>query len=168
MAIDATVGGPAANSYPTELEADAYFLNRFHVTFWEGLAPEDKEKLLVTATSLLDWYVRWVGVKVSDTQSLAWPRTGVYTELGNEIPSTVIPAQVKTAVFELIVASYEEDRTSDSGLEGLSLLKLSSLQIGTMDKLSNPPRKVIPEAIWKILGSLYVQSGMGVVRLIRA
>ena len=168
MALDATVGSTTANSYPTVLEGDAYFLNRYHISFWATLSDEDKEKLLITATSLLDWYVRWAGVKFSDEQALAWPRTGVYTELGNEIPSTVIPMAVKTAVFELIIASYESDRTSDSGLEGLSMLKLSSLQIQTMDKYTNPPRKVIPEAVWKILGDLCVKGGIGVVRLIRA
>jgi len=168
MAIDTTIGSATANSYPTVLEADAYFLNRFHVSFWASLPNEDKEKLLITATSLLDWYVKWAGLKVSDTQALAWPRTGVYTELGNEISSSVIPAQVKTAVFELIIASYEADRTSDSGLEGLSMLKLSSLQIQATDKYANPPRKVIPESVWKILGELCVKGGISVVRLVRA
>ena len=168
MALDAIVGSPTGNSYPTVLEADAYFLNRFHVSFWASLPDEDKEKLLITATNLLEWYVRWVGTKASETQALAWPRTGVFTELGNEIPSTVIPMQVKTAVYELIVAFYEEDRTSDNGLEGLSMLKLSSLQIQATDSYANPPRKVIPETVWKILGDLCVKGGISVVRLVRA
>lgn len=168
MAIDATVGSTTANSYATILEADAYFLNRYHVSFWGTLSAADKEKLLVTATSLLDWYVKWVGTKYSDEQALAWPRTGVYTELGVEIPITTVPIRVKTALFELIVASFEEDRTSESGLEGISLLKISSLQIQTMDKFNNPPRKVIPSAVWNILGDLCARNGIGVVRLIRA
>lgn len=168
MYIDTTIGGPASNAYATVTEADTYFFTRYHVEFWDDLSNDDKEKLIITATSILDWYVRWQGLKYSDTQALAWPRTGVYTELNTPIPSTEIPTAVKIAVYELIIAFYENDRTSDSGLEGLSMLKLSSLQIKTMDKHMNPPRKVIPDSVWRIIGDLCIKGGTRVVRLIRA
>jgi len=168
MTLHSTVGGVDSNSYASVAEANIYFASRYHISFWEDLDTVDKENLLITVTSLLDWYVKWNGLPYTEEQALCWPRTGVYSELGNEYASDVVPAQVKTALYELVVSSYEEDRTNDTGLEGLSMLKLSSLQIQTTDKYANPSKKVIPEKIFKILFGLCTYSGVRVVRLIRA
>lgn len=166
MALDATIGGADSNSYATVLQADAYFASRYHVSFWATLTDADKEKLLITNTALLDWYIQWNGLKISDEQALAWPRSGVYSELGNEYAADVVPKPVITALFEMIISGFEEDRTSDSGLEGLSMLKVSSLQMQVTDKFANPPRKTIPDKIYKILGHLCEHS-RGVVWLTR-
>lgn len=168
MPLDATVGGPNSNSYATLLEADAYFANRYHVTFWDSLESTDQEKLLITNTALLEWYVKWYGLRVTDTQALAWPRTGTYTELGTEYPSNVIPKEVKVALFELVISSFEEDRTNDTGLEGLTSLQVASLKVSASDSYANTPRKVIPEKIWKILGQLCEIGNSRVIWLKRA
>ena len=166
MALNADVGASEANSYVTEEEADAYFEDRSHADAWEEF--ENKEAALVTASRMLDWYVSWKGYRSSDVQSMLWPRMSVLRRDGSEVASDTIPAEVKTAVYELALSSLEDDRTSDDPLAGIEQVKLSSLMIkadsGDYDSTS---AAAIPEKVWKILSDLYSRSGFGVVRLVR-
>lgn len=168
MAIDATVGSSTANSYVTLEEADDYFADRAHSSEWEESS--EQSQLLITASRMLDWYVTWKGYRSSTTQSMQWPRTGVYRKDGSEVDPTIIPTDVKTAVFELALSSIDDDRTADSDLAGIEEVQVSTLKIKADDgDYNSTAAETIPEKIWKILSDLYsTGGGVSVVRLMRA
>lgn len=112
MSLVVTPGASDAESYASLAEADAYFSAR-GMTAWAG-DDATKEAALRRATSYLDnqYRDRWVGVRTGETQALAWPRVdgarGRYRGLtqyltdsdGFDIPSDVVPVQVKRATME--------------------------------------------------------------------
>jgi len=167
MAIDYTVGGPTSNSYVSLAEAEAYFSDRMHSSAWYDLSTSDREKLLITSSSMLDWYVSWKGTKATQDQAMDWPRVGVITSDG-PIPSDVIPAQVKVAVYELSLSSAKKDRSADGSLDGILEARAGSLLIKTDDGVYNSKPSTIPQKIWKILYGLTIKGSSGVVRLVRA
>ncbi len=168
MALISTVGAADANSYVTVAEAEAYFGDRIHAEGWVGLSVNDKPKALVTASLQLDWYARWKGSKATTTQSMGFPRIGLLLPDGTEYDSTVVPPEVKKAVFELALSSVDTDRTSDSDMAGLSEIKAGSVQLKADDGLYNTKPKVIPNKIWKIINDFTIRASSGLVRLIRA
>lgn len=155
MAIDATVGGAAANSYETVAEADAYFASRLPLNPpWDDA--DSKEALLIMATRLLDAMFRgtktlvaqcgqcdafyrigrkWTGAPATTTQRLAWPRTGMYDQNGNAIPSNVIPQDLKDAESELAGQLNVSDRTLDNdvSVQGITSVKAGSVAVTFRD-----------------------------------
>jgi len=168
MALDATVGGVAANSYVTLEEASAYFVDRLHAEGWSNLAVEDQPKALITASMQLDWYARWKGSKVSVSQSMGFPRVGLLLPDGTEYDSTLVPPEVKKAVYELVLASVDVDRTADSDMAGLAEIKAGSVQLKADDGLYNTKPKTIPTKVWKIINDFTLRASSGLVRLVRA
>ena len=166
MALDNTIGGADTNSYVSLVEANAYFTDRAHAEAWEEV--ENQDQMLITASSNIDWFITWKGTRVTGTQSMDWPRSGVYDKVGELYPEDVIPNDVKIAVYEMALSSLEVDRTADGDLAGLSEVKAGSLMIKTDDGMYNTKPDVVPDKIWKILAGLTTKSGIGVVRLVRA
>lgn len=78
LIVETGTGDPAAESYCSVADADAYHLS-FGNTAWAALAVGDKEVALRKATAYIDQtYVdRWDGYLVTNTQALNWPRTQV-------------------------------------------------------------------------------------------
>lgn len=107
MALITTPGAANADSYASVAEYDAYLLAR-------GIAnvttTENKENALRIGVSYLEnqYRGRWIGARVSENQSLAWPRRdGIrgwgYPLLdvdGFDIPVDSIPTQIKNANIE--------------------------------------------------------------------
>jgi len=166
MALDATIGGTASNSYVTLTEANAYFANRAHASAWEDV--DEPDKALMTATSVIDWYVSWKGVRVNGTQALDWPRSEVYDKTGVYYSEDIIPADVKTAVFEMALVSISADRTVDGDLDGLAEVRAASLLLRVDTGIQNTAPETIPEKIWKILGGLTTRGSGSVIWLKRA
>ena len=166
MPLDSTVGGSTTNSYVTISEAASYFANRSHATAWEGV--EEQGTLLSTASSVIDWYVSWKGSRVTAEQRMDWPRSGVSTPYGDLYSENEIPEPVKIATYELALSSILADRVADNPLDGIEELKAGSLTIKTDDGLYATKKEVIPDKIWKILGTLTTKGGSAVVRLVRA
>jgi hypothetical protein len=52
--LDATKGGASANSYATVAEADAYLDGIWDAGEWTEVDQADKERLLITATKIID------------------------------------------------------------------------------------------------------------------
>lgn len=170
MTLDATVGTTTANSYVTLVEAEAYFETRIHSSTWTAITSDSqKESLLISSTSMIDWYITWKGVKTSTTQSLQWPRTSVIRRDGTEVATNIIPNDVKTAVYELALSSIASDRTADSNLAGIKKVQVSTLLVQATDGgYDSTEAQTIPEKIKRILSDLMSNSGIGVVRLMRA
>lgn len=167
MALDASVGTSTSNSYVTVAEGDSYFVDRLHGSAtWTALT--EKEAALITCSSLIDWYHKFKGDKVSEDNGLDWPRTGAVRSSGVAIEEDVIPIEVKQAVFELVLSSAIADRTADDPLAGLSQATAGPLTVKTDGGgVDSTAKDVIPEHIKKLLSGLTVSMG-GVVRLIRA
>lgn len=166
MALDATVGGATSNSYVTVAEADDYFADRAHAESWDDV--ENKESLLITSTSMLDWYMKWKGTKATDSQALDWPRLDVSRPDGTVVDSTTIPRDVKQATFELAFLSIDSDRLAENPLDGFVQIQASSLMLKTDNPDVNSTKpKPVPSSIKTILNELIVPSG-SVVRLMRA
>ena len=168
MALDATPGSDVANSYVTVAEANAYFSDRAHASDWED--NDEQASALITASSMLDWYIKWKGSKTTSTQSMDWPRTGVVLADGSAVADDSIPREVKVAVYELTLSSLEEDRTADSSMAGLDQVKAGSLMVKSETKgYPDTAPDTIPEKVKMILSDLTsTGSGISVVRLMRA
>jgi len=92
------------NSYVTTTEADTYFSTRIDADEYTSAVDTLKEQALVTATQLIDNRA-WIGIAVSSSQALAWPRkqaTYYDPRLGQDITiaENECPSQVKIAVYE--------------------------------------------------------------------
>lgn len=124
MALVTTAGATNADSYFSLAEATAYFDAR-GVTAWTG-TDTVKEQAARKGTAYLDnaYRNRWKGYRTEQAQALAWPRVGpggdsrfrlpvgstffvygIVDEDGFEIPTNVVPEQVKRAAMEAALLS---------------------------------------------------------------
>lgn len=167
MPIEAEAGSLSANSYVTEEEADDYFLDRAHSSAWTDSL--DKEPLLITASRMIDWQLKFTGNKTSDIQAMQFPRTGVVLSDGYEVPVDIIPQEVKFAVFELALSFIASDRTADSALSGIEQVKAGPLFVKAVPGgYGDTSPKVIPDYIRKMLSEYIMSGSIGVVWLQRA
>jgi len=169
MDLDATVGSPTMNSYLTVDEANDYFSMRLTVDEWENA--ESQDALLQMATRVMDSVISphriivrpsdgsppyyrelrtWTGAIATTTQTLMWPRTGMYTRAGAEILSTEIPRDLKYATAELAAQLARGDRTADNkiAVQGITSVRAGSVAITFKDMIES---NVIPEAVWALL-----------------
>jgi len=149
ITIDATVGGASANSYLTLAAAQDLIdgmVENDDVTAWASATTDQKNRALYTATQRID-RERFLGARVTDTQALQWPRTGVrkpdtyintyaigfpfkittdyYTD--TEIPDQIKQAQVVLAVY----LNNNKDGMGLSGLEDYQSVSIGSLSVTT-------------------------------------
>lgn len=100
MAIDVTPGSATAVAYDTAANADAYFLAR-GITTWTGTEAAKEETLIRGADYLERTYLgEWIGLKATEDQSLAWPRTDAVDVDGYSYDVDEIPVSLKYANFE--------------------------------------------------------------------
>lgn len=158
MALDATPGGPSADSFCTVDEADAYHAARGFNTEWASSSPDVKEKHLKWATGVLDDHFSFVGARASATQALSWPRSGVELD-GVELPAAEVPRRVKHATAELALRLMREDWT-----EGLGPVTDAGVQVGPL-RTSAETHHPIPARVQSLLEPLVV-GGTGDVRCV--
>lgn len=119
-----------SNSYASTAEADAYLADR-GVTGWAADTAA-KQVALVKASDFIDAAFKFLGGRVSDSQAMAWPRSGAQdvVEL-RAIGSSVVPAAVKRACIELAnKAANGTVLNPDLARGGVySSVKLGSLQV---------------------------------------
>ena len=127
LAIDATVGGAAANSFVTVAEADTYLEARLNSAAWTGVDP--KMQALIEATRELCALSGWLGYRVTSTQALAWPRDEVVNPddptPGSYYAATIIPQRVKDATCELALEFLKAGTTD---------LAAASATVGIIEK----------------------------------
>ena len=121
ITIDATVGGASANSYITLSDANSIIEGLIaddDVTAWDSSNADNQNRALFTAAVRVD-RERFLGARVTNTQALQWPRTGVrkpdtyintyatgfpFRISTDYFTDTEIPDQVKKA--QVILAVY--------------------------------------------------------------
>jgi hypothetical protein len=172
MAIDASVGGSASNSYVTLAEATAHFANRHPSTAWDDASAGDKERALLTATVLIE-QMEFRGSPVKpltdtsneQTQALRWPRHGVQNDEGWTYLENVIPERLKRAQMELAYFLLSEDvKLGQTGLEGFNRAKVGPLEV---DIRHAQRAGTLPENVRRELRPLLV-SGAVTVPLVRS
>lgn len=104
------------NSFVSLADAEAYFETRLDVAAWTEAAESQKLQALATATGTLN-EMRWSGIAVSESQSLAFPRLGTYFDprVGAHVSLDGATARkrVDTATFELAYHLLNNDGLMD-------------------------------------------------------
>lgn len=101
IVVEDGTGVADANSYVSVADARTYASNRGIV-----LPSDDDEvaAMLIRSTDYLEAQeCRYQGKRTSSSQSLAWPRTGVFLNC-DEVPSNVIPKSLIAAQVQLAMA----------------------------------------------------------------
>jgi hypothetical protein len=102
-----------ATSYADVAFADDYVEANIHASAdWLALEEEDKQRLLVRSSKVLDFRFKWNGQRVDQDSGLKWPRAGVYDEDGFQIADDVIPRILKEATVEFAVYLMSDDWTA--------------------------------------------------------
>jgi len=164
MALIATPGASNANSYCTLQEADAYNNVQLSAETWQNADSVQKEAAIRQATLQLDHYAAWQGKRSSQTQALAWPRTGVlFWDSEALIPADSIPQWLKDATAEM-ARTLLANPGGDEALAGISRVRLDDVSI---DLTSASPLPLFSSLV-QVLIAPYVGSGAGLVkRLVR-
>lgn len=154
------------NSYVTETEADTYFETRIDSANWIAASTELRESALVTATLLIDDHA-WIGAAVSSSQALAWPRNNaIYndTRLGFNVTigNTVIPSQVKEAVYEQALHLIDNEDILQGKTQTFESISVGPISISDSDSTSTIPMKpsLVLKKIRPLLNKAYA-SGTG-------
>ena len=150
ISITATVGSATANSYLTLAEAQAIIdglIEDDDVSVWDSSNTDNKNRALYTAAVRID-RERFLGARVTNTQALQWPRTGVrkpdtyintyatgfpFRISTDYFTDTEVPEQVKKA--EAILAVYLNNNKNGLGLSGLE--DFSNVQVGSVNVTPN-------------------------------
>ena len=102
-----------AESYITVADALAYHANLGN-SAWALLTTAQQEQNLRKATNYMVqiYGIRWQGVRVTATQSLDWPRSGVYAH-GFAVDTDIVPDAVQNACAELALKAAAGELLSD-------------------------------------------------------
>ena len=104
---------PDANSYCTVDFADNYIAaNPYASDSWDGLTDDQKARLLVRSSQIIDVRFLWNGERLEPDSGLRWPRCGVFDEDSFCIPDDTIPTILQQAVAEFAAALIVEDWTT--------------------------------------------------------
>ena len=128
------------------------------------LTPNDQERALVWATSLLDSMMDWKGVPTTTTQALRWPRYGLYNrDVSDVLDWDTIPADIEQATAELALALLGRDRFAMPELLGQGIVQAS---VGSLSVTVDPSQvvSIIPDNVLALvahLGVLLPQAGTG-------
>jgi len=131
------------NSYVTEVEATVYFGDRLDVAAWTVADAASREQALISATDILE-NISWVGIAVSATQALAFPRVGSYfdprigalTHLGEDVPARILQA-TKELAYHLL---NNDGLLDDTG--GVKNIKVGPIELSNVLSPSVLPKKV--------------------------
>jgi len=135
------------NSYVSLAEADSYFSDRLDVAAWEIASETQKQQSLITATNILDT-LDWVGIISSESQLLAFPRTGSYFDpkFGYEVVlKDDVPYRIISAVYEIAYHLLNNDGLLDStgNVSSLSIGNITLNNIRSAGRIPNSAQKLI-------------------------
>jgi len=145
--FNSSAGDPAANSYPSVAEADAYNATSLDAATWTAFVQAEKENRLILATMLIDRMPQcWTGAAATAAQALGWPRIGMKTRNGFDIDATVVPIDLKNAVSEFArIIKVDTTDSNDVVNQRITSVKAGSVSV-TFDQLSmdESGRNVVP------------------------
>lgn len=157
MPLTATPGDPAANSYATVEEADAYNEDRAGGEAWADVDDDAKARSLILATSLLDLLPgAWTGTATLATQALGWPRTGMKNRNGYLIDPMTIPTILKNATSEMARITSQGERTDDDDVTNLGISSISAGPVSISfngQSVDDASKSIVPESPTTTLNS---------------
>lgn len=113
LVVEDGTGLVNADSYLSVTDADTYHENLDN-TAWTGSSIQ-KEAALRKATQYLDgkYSSSFPGTRLTDTQSLSWPRTGALYTDDIAIDDASVPREIENACAELAVKSLSAELDPD-------------------------------------------------------
>ena len=148
------------NCYVTVSGADMYFGDQLNRDSWFLFV--DKDKALISATSILDNVCTYPGYKTDSTQPLGWPRTG--TDCPG-VTTSGIPQEIEVATYELAYQLTEGDTTAPNGMAGYKQVEVGSLNVVADD--TTRQKTPISDYIWSVLGCTATNPTGGIIPIFR-
>ena len=174
LAIVATAGSADANAFCTLAEVEAYVATLCFSDAWTAKTDENKKAAIISAARWMNGF-RWVGMRSSQAQAMAWPRCGSYEvrfidmhvagngylldQDGYQVPVDTVPQCIKDANAEYALRLLAEDRAADAGA-----LVPENVQIGSLN-ITNLHRNSIPASVLELVR--YFLSPSGCVQVVR-
>ena len=109
---------------------------------WPDLEEARQTQLVLTATRILVEQIEWEGEPVLESQVLPFPRSGLKTRQGADVPTTGIPAEAQRACALLCLALNSSDVTADQAVVDLDIRRAGDTSFGP-----SPVRRVLPSAV---------------------
>lgn len=133
--VEDGTGLPNANSYSDVAYADEYFEER-GITAWTG-DDAQKQAWLVQATDYIQqvFAARFVGVKATTEQALAWPRVFATARDGTDIADDIVPLAVIRACCQYALRAMQGPLMPDPlvSAEGYNVVT-SRKKVGPIEK----------------------------------
>ncbi len=131
LTVEDGTGKTDADSYLSVADTDTYHTNHSASADWSGATESAKEQALRLATQYLDvrFVDYWQGWRTNQTQSLAWPRTGVIDSDEFVIENDEMPVRLKNAVAELALRVIQGD-TLLADIDEPGDNKVEDIQVG--------------------------------------
>jgi hypothetical protein len=161
LVVEDGTGLADANSYVSLDEANAFFDTVPQTNTWSTQTDDQKTRLCIAATRMLDACFNWNGFKINATMALQWPRNlardanqyaGVFyrnpqTFLGQYYDPSKVPAGIKQGCCELIrfILDPADDRTGDR--EGIGIDSFEVFQGVKVKFDAKYSRPVIPDYV---------------------
>jgi len=130
MALDATPGGTAANSYLDDAAFLDYVAGALDASAATGAEEATRERALRHATRLID-RLSFLGEATEDAQALAWPRELLLDpdRPRLQLSATAIPRRVREACGELALGLLREGAAPDAGLADGAIYKRAKVDV---------------------------------------
>lgn len=139
-----------ADSYVSIDFADTYFTAR-GFSAWSDKTDDDKEIELIKATEYVDASFDWRGRKATQTQALAFPRTGLIDNDGFTVDG--IPSRLKQAVCDAVMNSASFSVAEENG--AVTSEKVGSISV-SYDVSKKAKDRTLYDAINLKLKGLYI------------
>jgi len=152
VVLNATPGASTANAYATLAQANTYHEAHVSGATWASATDDQKNRAIAQATRELDAYLVWDGAATSLTQSLAWPRLGLYDpDTGAAVDSATIPDRLVSATAEQARLLLGGDRAAelDQQAQGLKALTAGSVSLTFKDDAT--ARQVVASSAYQFV-----------------
>ena len=152
-----TAGDSTANTFASLAEYKGYLSEKLHAAAWveEAIAGALDEALtvdLISSARVLSTSLTWTGSATDpSTQSLPWPRTGMYNVNGYGIGTSIIPGDLKLAQCELAYQLHNVDlfAQNEAADKGVKAVKAGSVEV-EFQAVDVSSREGVDTALWKL------------------
>ena len=151
-----TVG---TNAYLNATDASAYFADRLRSTAWTSASATERDQSLMQATRLVNT-LGFRGDRLSDSQPLAWPRSGTTTE-GILFPSTT-PQVVLDATCEVALVLLSTDLYADDDEASVRRVMVTAGPVSKSTEWDGrKPAQDVPAIAKRLLSPYLTEGGSG-------
>lgn len=130
LIVETGTAASDAESLCSVAAADAYHSARGN-SAWAALATDAKEQALRRATDYIGQVYgnRWMGIRMTETQALDWPRWNVKTRIGTYYASTVVPTEVVRACADLALRASSATLLTDGSDAAVIREKVGPIEV---------------------------------------